>query len=663
MNGILGYSELLLEGDLNDEQKESIHVIHECGESLLCLINEILDLSKIESGKIEAHPESFYLYEFVNRTLAILLPKAHEKGLALDFVLQNDLPPAIVTDPDKLRQIIINLAGNAVKFTDEGEVKISLSMESSDTGTNFLTVMVADTGPGIPADKHKAIFDPFTQLESTAAKKRSGTGLGLNITKKLVELLGGTVHVASTVGKGTTFTFSIPVEKADLEKCERRQIQAEHDAGGEILIVEDDPHTSKLYQSYLVKNGFNVVTTVNGQEALSLAKKHQPRLIILDIILPDISGWEVLKILKRNKSTSDIPVLVISVLSEKDRAISLGAIDYLEKPITGIDLIKKVKVLSGPRKKRDACTILIADHDKNFLEFITASLKGEGYTTFPFSDFKQAHGFIELNKQIDIIIHEIGPADNTGFDFLEFLKEDEALKNVPIILTTQPELDNPDLERLQKVSRTLLKKNSVNSERIVREVEWILKDLNIVKNDQENPSLRSKKRRRPIKILLAEDNPINQKLISTILVQEGYTVSVVGDGNRAVQAVSEEAFDLILMDIQMPKMDGNEAARLIKGNPWYESIPLIALTAFAMKEDEAKARGAGFDDYLTKPIKKAELRVIANHLGMIEAPAECEPAEPVDELAEIKKDLDYEPSGSARKNNKRFRRTGLRRDI
>ncbi len=639
MNGILGYSELLLDGGLNNEQKESVRIIHECGEGLLSLINEILDLSKIESGKIEVRSESFYLYEFVNRTLAVLSPKAHEKGLTLDFVLQDTLPSAIVTDPDKLRQIIINLAGNAVKFTDEGEVKISLSMESSDTGVDFLTVAVSDTGPGIPADKHRAIFDPFTQLDSTAAKKSSGTGLGLSITKKLVELLGGSIHVASTVGKGTTFTFSIPVEKADLQESRQQYSRKEHEAGGNILIVEDDPHTVKFYQTYLFKSGFNVITTINGQEALSLAEKHLPRLIILDIILPDISGWEVLKILKRNEKTADIPVLVISVLSEKDKAISLGAIDYLEKPITGIDLIKKVKMLSSPLKKEDECAILINDHDKKFLQFISASLRGEGYAVFPFSDYNEAHRFLAEKRPIDIIIQEISPPDDDGFGFLEFLKEDDDLKKVPIILTTEKELDQKELERLQTVSRTLLKKSAINSERVVREIEWILKDLNIVKDDHEKASTRSKEGGQPVRILLAEDNPVNQKLISTILTREGYTVSVAGDGLKAVQAVSEGNYDLILMDVQMPNMDGNEAARRIKENPWYESIPLIALTAFAMKEDEIKARDAGFDEYLTKPVKKDELlRVIAKHLGMADASGGVEPAEPVDELAEIKND-------------------------
>ncbi len=640
MNGILGYSELLLDGELSNEQKESVRIIHECGESLLGLINEILDLSKIESGKIELRREPFYLYEFMNRTLAVLSPKAHEKCLALNLVLQDELPAAIVTDPDKLRQVIINLAGNAVKFTDEGEVKISLSMESSDTGIDFLTVAVSDTGPGIPGGKQRAIFEAFTQLDSTAAKKSAGTGLGLSITKKLVELLGGTIHVSSAVGKGTTFTFSIPVEKAALDKTGERYSHEGHEAEGKILIVEDDLNTSRFYQSFLVKNAFHVITTINGREALSLAETHLPRLIILDIVLPDISGWEVLTLLKKNAKTADIPVLVISVLSEKDKAISLGAIDYLEKPIMGSDLVKRVRLLSGYRKKKKECAILVTDHDKNFLNFIGTSLKGEGYVIFPFSDYQEARRFLAGGKTIDIIIHEIGVSDNAGLDFLKFLKEDTDLQNVPIILTTERELDQNELEKLQAISRTLLKKSTLNSDRMVREIEWILRDLNIVSRCHGYTPVRTTMKGRPARILLAEDNPVNQKLISTILTREGYIVSVVGDGAKAVQAMTEETFDLILMDIQMPKMDGNEAARQIKGNPWYESIPLIALTAFAMKDDEVRARDAGFDGYLTKPLKKEELlRIIADHLATLDMPDSNEPAVPVDELAEIKNEF------------------------
>jgi len=640
MNGILGYSELLLDGNLDNEQKESVRIIHECGESLLSLINEILDLSKIESGRVEVRNESFYLYEFVNRTLAVLSPKAHEKDLALNFDLQDELPAAIITDPDKLRQIIINLAGNAVKFTDEGEVKISLSMETSDTDVDFLTVAVSDTGPGIPEEKYQSIFDPFEQLDSTAAKKSAGTGLGLSITKKLIELLGGTIHVASTVGKGTTFTFSIPVKRAEGEK-DRMKVSSheEHEAGGKILIVEDDLNTSRFYQTFLVKSNFEVITTINGGEALQLAKVHVPRLIILDIVLPDISGWEVLKRLKKNVKTADIPVLVISVLSEKDKAISLGAIDYLEKPITGSDLIKRVKLLSGSRKTKDGFAILITDRDKNFLNFISTSLSEEGYKVHSFTDYDQTRRFLMEKKRIDIIIHEIGISDNSGFEFLEFLKDDRNLKKVPIILTTAGELEQDEINKLQTFSHTLLKKSSVNTERVVREIESILYDLDIVRHDDEKASVRSGKGGRPAKILLAEDNPVNQKLISTILTREGYALTVVGDGAKAVQAVEEGAFDLVLMDIQMPIMDGNEAARRIRENPWYESMPLIALTAFAMKDDEIKARDAGFDGYLTKPVKKDELlRVIANHLSAVDTSGADKKEAVDDELADIRND-------------------------
>jgi PAS domain S-box-containing protein len=637
MNGILGYSELLLEGALSDEQKESVRIIHECGESLLGLINEILDLSKIESGKIELRPESFYLYEFINRTLAVLLPKAREKGLALDFALKDDLPPVIVTDPDKLRQVIINLAGNAVKFTDKGEVQISLSMESSGTGVDFLTVAVSDTGPGIPGGKQRAIFEPFTQLDSTAAKRNMGTGLGLSITKRLVELLGGTIHVSSAVGKGTTFTFSIPVQMAASEEVREQQSYEELEAGGKILVVEDDLNTSRFYQSFLLKNEFDVITTINGREALSLAETHLPRLIILDIVLPDISGWEVLTLLKKNAKTADIPVLVISVLSEKDKAISLGAIDYLEKPVTGSNLIKKVKLLSGYRKKKDRCAILVTDHDNNFLNFIRTSMEGEGYVIYPFADYEEAQRFLTEKKRIDIIIHEIGVPGNGSYDFLEFLKGNTDLKNVPVILTTERELDQNELEKLQTVSQGLLKKCSIGADRVVREVESILNNLNIVSRDREKIPARAAKKEQPVKILIAEDNPVNQKLISTILAREGYVVRVVGDGAKAVQAVTEETFDLVLMDIQMPNMDGNEAARHIKGNPWYESIPLIALTAFAMKDDEARARDAGFDGYLTKPVRKEELlKIIADYLTTSDAPGGNRPAAGKDELAEIK---------------------------
>ncbi len=602
MNGILGFSELLMEEDLTEEQKENVKTIYESGNVLLSLINDILDLSKIESGKMKVNEEEFYLLELFNSTIMLLNPKAQEKGLGLKLKIDKDISSRIVSDPDKIRQIIINLVGNAIKFTDTGSVNVSVKMKEKGDEKHLLTVMVKDTGVGIPPEKIETIFDPFSQADASTTRQYGGTGLGLSITKNLVELLGGKVKISSKLGKGSTFTFSIPTKEPINKEEATQRVESK-----KVLIIEDDPSTLRLYRKFLEKSGFEVISSKMGRDTIPLAEEHFPAIIILDIILPDIFGWEVLRELKKNEKTSNIPVIVVSVLTEKNKAISLGAIDYLEKPIAGRSLVKKIEMLMKPKEQKEDFRILIVDDEKPVLDFLDEMLEEEGFTTIPFTDPKEAIVFLKERNPVDIIILDIFMPEISGFDFMLWLKEEQDLRNIPIIFVTGKEMTKKDMEKFDGISHTLLNKSHLTTNLVIKEIDMILKDMRAKSQKAEERPPVMVQKRVSVNILLVEDNKINQKLITKILGKEGYSVSIAGNGAEALKMIESEEFDLILMDIQMPIMDGYEATQKIKANERFSSIPIIALTAHAMKGDEEKIREAGCDGYLTKPINREVL--------------------------------------------------------
>lgn len=634
MNAILGFSELLLEEDLTEEQMENVKTIYESGDILLALINDILDLSKIESGKMVVNEEAFYLLEFLNSVMSLFRPKAEEKGLKLNLKIDKDISSQIVSDPDKIRQIIINLIGNAVKFSDSGKIDVSAKMKEKDDETDILTISVKDTGIGIPQKKIEAIFDPFSQVDASTTRRYGGTGLGLSITKNLVELFDGKIRVTSREGKGSTFTFSIPVKRPTAEERE-----AQVDEPKKILIVEDDASTLRLYKKYLERDGYEVISSMMGKDALPLAEKHLPSMIILDVLLPDIVGWEVLSRLKKSEKTSDIPVIVVSVLPEKDKAISLGAIDYAEKPISGASLVKKIESLTKSKKQKIDLNIVIVDDDKPVLEFLSEMLDEEGFSTVPFSDPQEAIDFIKAGNSVDMIILDIYMPKISGFDIMSVLKEEGELKNIPIIFVTGKAMSEKEMKKFDGISYTLMQKSQLTTELVVEEIDGILKDLKEVPQKTKEEA-RPEVREKPTgSILLVEDNEVNQRLITKLLKNEGFKVIVAGNGAEALKTVGTENFDLILMDIQMPVMDGYEATRRLKADERFRSIPVVALTAHAMSGDEDKIREAGCDGYLTKPVKKDKLlNELAHQLEIVKKDELSHEVEKDEELEEIYRD-------------------------
>jgi CheY-like chemotaxis protein/HPt (histidine-containing phosphotransfer) domain-containing protein len=639
MNGILGFSELLMEEVLTEEQREYVKTIYESGQTLLTLINEILDLSKVESGAAAVSNEEFFLFELLNGIVAITRLKAREKGIELGLAIDPDTAPKVITDPDKLRQILVNLVSNAVKFTDEGGVSLSVRADKADGENARLSVSVRDTGCGIPSDKLDLIFDPFMQVDALTTRKYGGTGLGLSITKKLVELLGGKIEVSSELGKGSVFTFWVPVRFPT-----SRYVPVAQQRTNTMVIVEDDPLTLKLYRHLFEGKGYTVIATTHGGKALPLVLKHNPALVILDILLPDISGWEVLRRLKKNEKTADIPVVVISVLSEKEKAISLGAIDYLEKPIMGNALINKIEMLTRIKGTKKGATVLIVDDDKPVLDFLSEMLGEEGFTAVPFLDPKDALAYLKDAHEVDIIILDVFLRETTGFDLLLLLKQEPAMKDTPIIFITGKPMTEQETARLEGITHTLLDESQLSSRMVLAQIQQMMDEFKPSAATREAPAVGKREGRATI--LLAEDNEINRKLILKILAKEDYDVKTAANGREAVEMVGAESFDLILMDIQMPVMDGYEATRLIKSDKRTGAIPVIALTAHAMKGEKEKILGAGFDGYLAKPVRREELiKEIAAFLQKTAPPPSPPAAEqtgpaPDEELMEIYREFD-----------------------
>jgi len=631
MNGILGFAELLLEEDLTEEQEEAVRTIFHSGQALLNLINDILDLSKVESGMMEVSEEEFFLLELLNSSMALSRPKAIEKGLDYALDIQTQIPTRIVSDQDKIRQVLINLIGNAVKFTESGKVTVSVGVTKENKTDMFLNIQVTDTGPGIHEEKLETIFQPFTQADASSTKKYPGTGLGLSITKKLVELLHGDISVSSQHGTGSIFSITIPIGIVSQEDT----LQIPGKLSEKILVVEDDPSTLKLYQRYLEKNEYDVITTSFGKQALKLAREYMPCLIVLDIVLPDISGWQVLKELKEDETVRDIPVVIASILSEKNKAISLGAIDYIKKPISGGGLVSKIEKMIQPKRDTSKIKVLLVDDDEPVLEFLGEMLEEEGFDVQSFREPIVAIEYLMKGARPDLIILDIFMPEMDGFDVMSSIKEQPHLRDIPIIFITGREMTGKDFSKMDGISHTLLDKSILTSDVVINEIKRTLVGRDSGTERHKQPSHEDVAPQGLEEILVVEDNTANQKLIEKILTRAGYRVTIKSNGQEALDVLEDASFDLILMDMHMPVMDGYEAVTRIKGSKEHAHIPIVALTAQAMKGDDEKAYEVGCDGYLTKPVKKIDLlNEIRRHLGKAVA-EHTEPEEDTDERDEI----------------------------
>ncbi|RBN51346.1 response regulator [Flavobacterium psychrolimnae] len=630
LNSLLILSKDLSENrkkNLDEVQVESAEIIYKSGHDLLVLINEVLDLSKIEAGKMNVNIEKVYIKNFSHNLLRDFKHQAEQKGLTILCELASNLPDFINTDSQRLNQILKNLLSNAIKFTENGSVIIRIELYTETT----LNISVTDTGIGISEDKQSAIFEAFQQAEGGTSRKYGGTGLGLSISRELAKLLEGEIKVDSNLDQGSTFSLIIPLaiyptQEAEQEipvqpistprrsendvkylnyptiQDDREVINADDKI---VLIIEDDRNFAAILLKQANKKGFKCLSASSGEDGLLLAAKYKPQAIILDMGLPGIKGKQVLHELKVNPSVRHIPVHIISANDRSLEPIREGAVEYLMKPIAKDELeqafnrienfvdrkIKKLLIIEDSENSRKAMKILIGTGDVECYEAATG---------------KEAIAIFE-NNHIDCIILDIGLPDMTGFELIHTLGEMKGHNLPPIIVYTGKELTKEENNLLHKYSDSIIIKGIKSEERLLDETALFLhrtvsnlpksKQIMIHNLHDKEAIFQSKK------ILLVDDDMRNVFALSKILQERGMEVIKSEDGKNALNMLEvHNDIDLVLMDIMMPEMDGYEAMKRIRSQIKFRNLPIIALTAKAMKDDKQKCIDAGANDYITKPI-------------------------------------------------------------
>jgi HAMP domain-containing protein/signal transduction histidine kinase/CheY-like chemotaxis protein len=645
LNSLLILAKLLAdnkEHNLDEKQVDYAKTIYASGGDLLTLINEILDLSKVEAGKMQVEARTIPFSdtrEFVERSFA---PVADEKRLRFSVRLSTDLPDAMQTDPQRLQQVLKNLLANAFKFTEVGSVELSVFRARGTRFTNealertpeVIGFSVIDTGVGIAKEKQKIIFEEFQQADGTTSRKYGGTGLGLSISRQIARLLGGEIQVQSELGKGSTFTLYLPrvyvepptVAVAQRSPAEvtvpslppRRKEEAtfeddrEHIRLGDrvLLVIEDDLRFADIMMTAAREKGFKVVVANRGDTGLALANELCPAAITLDIKLPMVDGWSILDRLKRSPRTRHIPVHVISVLDRKQGA-ALGAFAYLEKPVSR-DALEGAFSHIATFLDRKVRRLLLLESDAAERHRITSLLdEGEDLEVVLVDNLEDALARVEAESFDCMVVDLLLPGD--GVRAIEEIKERPRLHDLPIIVYTNRELSDDERVRLRRCTESVIRKGGVKSvERLVSDtvlflhrVEATLPDpvKRILREIRDTASSLAGRR-----ILIVDDDVRNIFAMTSVLESHGMEVIFAENGRAGIEMLERNpSVDLVLMDIMMPGMDGYETMRAIRSDGRFESVPMIAVTAKALKEDRDKCINAGASDYLPKPVEEEKL--------------------------------------------------------
>ncbi len=628
-------------GNLNQDQLDSVEIIHDSGNDLLKLINEILDLSKIEAGKMSLHADIIEIQELSDNIRKSFNHLAEEQGLQFNIQIEDSSPETIISDRQRLEQILRNLLSNAIKFTHHGSVTLSIyrpptSLKLSHSNlfpSTSLAFAVEDTGIGIPDHKQLEIFEAFQQVDGSTSRQFGGTGLGLSISRELVKLLGGEIQLESQEGKGSSFYLYIPekitIEEKDskytrdnerLSRDENRirpetinnipspiEDDREDIASGDmlILVVEDDDKFAKLLKDFCHDRNLKFIHAADGETGYKLAKLHSPAAIILDINLPVMDGWNVLVNLKENSKTRHIPVHMMSVHDESIEAFQKGAIGYLKKPVNKNQLnsaFQKIEYLISKQVKE----LLIIEDDENMCKSIKTLIGNSDVKIKSVNTGKDA--VYELkNHSYDCLILDLGLPDMSGFELLKKLKKTASIDIPPIIVYTGKELSEAEEYELEQYASSIVIKGVKSQERLLDETALFLHRI-VDKLPERKKQMISQLHDQDFllqekKALLVDDDMRNVFAIAKILEEKNMSVIKAANGQKALEVLEENPdIDIILMDIMMPIMDGYEAMKRIKSDNDLKKIPIIALTAKAMKEDSQKCIDAGANDYIAKPV-------------------------------------------------------------
>jgi HAMP domain-containing protein/CheY-like chemotaxis protein/signal transduction histidine kinase len=640
------------DGNLTPKQVEFSRTIHGAGTDLLNLISDILDLSKIESGTVTVDAQEVFV---ANLTEAIARPFRHEadnRQLSFDVEIDPHLGRSITTDSKRLQQVLKNLLSNAFKFTEHGGVRLSVTAAVGgwspehpvlNQAPAVVAFEVSDTGIGIPLEKQKIIFEAFQQADASTSRKYGGTGLGLAISRELANLLGGEIQLRSTPNKGSTFVLYLPLRYAGPSSSiaqapstgisATRIAQSQHvlavattvdrpveqipddrleiEPGDQILlIVEDDPHYARVIMDLARDKGFKVLVAMRGGDALDLAKQFQPSAVSLDVFLPDMLGWTVLSQLKQNPLTRHIPVQIITLDEDRQHALARGAFSFVTKPTTteGVDAaLTRIKEYASPRRKRllvvednEAERIgireLLGHHD---IDIVTAGSGSDALT-------------ILRENPCDCVVLDLRLPDMSGFDVLEHIREDASLSDVPVVVFTGKELSPEEDAQLHTMARSIVVKGVESPERLLDETSLflhrIVTDLPPEKQRMLERLNSSDEDLVGRTALLVDDDARNIFALSSVLERRGMHVLTATTGSEAITLLeSTPDVAIVLMDIMMPEMDGYQTMEVIRNKSEFRRLPIIALTAKAMKGDREKCLEAGASDYLAKPVNTEQL--------------------------------------------------------
>ncbi|MGC8115472.1 response regulator [Metapseudomonas otitidis] len=623
------------EGNLNDEQVKFAESIYSAGNDLLNLINDILDISKVEAGKLDLRAENAPVRRLVEGLRELFTPLAEQKALAFSVEVADDVPDQLCTDRQRVEQIIKNLLSNAIKFTDQGAV--SLRVERVPEGIAFA---VRDSGIGIRADQLDLIFEAFRQADGTTNRRYGGTGLGLSISRDLAQLLGGSIQASSEPGRGSLFTLVLPEHWTPAEEPpaplpapkpsaptppparpavaatlapathapiptfpdDRDQAPSDERC---VLVIEDEPKFAQILYDLAHELGYRCLVAHGADEGFHLAERHAPDAILLDMRLPDEPGLSVLQRLKDTPRTRHIPVHVISVEDLSEAALHLGAVGYAVKPTTREQLkdvfarleakltqkVKRVLLVEDDALQRDSIARLIGDDDIQ----ITAVEFGE-----------QA---LELLRStlFDCMIIDLKLPDMQGNELLRRMGSEDICSFPPVIVYTGRNLSRDEEAELLKYSRSIIIKGARSPERLLDEVTLFLHKVESELSSERQKMLKTARSRDRVfeerRILLVDDDVRNIFALTSALEQKGARVEIARNGREALDKLEAvDDIDLVLMDVMMPEMDGYEATRRIRQQPRWAKLPIIAVTAKAMKDDQDLCIRAGANDYLAKPI-------------------------------------------------------------
>jgi HAMP domain-containing protein/CheY-like chemotaxis protein/signal transduction histidine kinase len=651
LNSILVLGQQLADNpDLNltAKQVEFARTIHGAGTDLLTLISDILDLSKIESGTVSVEAEEVFFGSLIDVVARPFRHEAESRKLSFEVEADPHLTRSLVTDSKRVQQVLKNLLSNAFKFTEHGGVRLSVAPVTRGwtphhpilgTAAGVVAFEVSDTGIGIPAEKQRIIFEAFQQADAGTSRKYGGTGLGLAISRELASLLGGEIQLRSTPGAGSTFTlylpqtyvgpattnvtssdqshprllshpisvFALPEKVVETIEDDRNNLQP---GDAILLIVEDDVHYARILCDLSRDKGFKVLVALRGTEALVLARELHPTAVSLDVSLPDMLGWTVLNHLKQDPATRHIPVQMLTANEDWHHGLSHGAFAFVTKPTTREGLasaIDRIRDYARPRRKR---LLVVEDEPAQQLSIQTLL----DYTDIDVDVVSTGHDALAAigNEKYDCIVLDLRLPDMTGFELLEQLSESDEGNELPVVVFTGKDLSPEEDARLHMLARSVIVKDVESPERLLDEtalfLHRVVADLPQEKQNMLDRLHRSDEALVGKKVLVVDDDVRNIFALSSVLERRGMSVLMAGTGREAIATIeSTPDLAIVLMDIMLPEMDGYETMQVIRQNPLFRRLPIIALTAKAMKGDREKCLQAGASEYLAKPVNTEQL--------------------------------------------------------